>query len=176
MNKADCFNLGHVAKLHGYKGEVSLFFDVTNPDDYKNLDSVYIDLNNQLTPFFVEKITSKGKGFFQAKFENLNSDNEARNLLRKDLYLPLSLLPELGDKNFYDHEVVNFEVEDTNFGSVGKINQVLDYKINPLLQIMNGDTEVLIPLIDGLVQKVDRENKKLTITAPEGLIEMYLNE
>ena len=56
MNKADCFNLGYVAKLHGFKGEVSLFFDVTNPSDYFTLDAVYIDINDNLTPFFVESI------------------------------------------------------------------------------------------------------------------------
>ncbi len=44
MNKADCFHLGYVAKLHGFKGEVSLFLDVTNPSDYQQLDSVFIEM------------------------------------------------------------------------------------------------------------------------------------
>jgi len=52
MNKADCFELGYVAKLHGFKGEVSLFLDVTNPSDYASLDAVFIEINQQLTPFF----------------------------------------------------------------------------------------------------------------------------
>jgi|SRR5690554_3423991 len=177
MNKADCFNLGYVAKLHSYKGEVSLFFDATDPNSYANLDAVYIDIDGILTPFFVEEIVMKDKGFAKVKFEGVDSENTARQILKKDLFLPIELLPPLSGKNFYDHEVVGFTVIDENYGEVGELIQVMDYKINPLLQIQNNELnkEVLLPLGNDLVQRVDRENKKLHVKATEGLIEMYLN-
>lgn len=174
MNKADCFHLGYIAKLHGFKGEVSLFLDVTNPMDYNGLDAIFIDVNNQLTPFFIERFKLKNKGFAQIKLEGVNDETLAKKLLRKDVYLPEQILPELSGTNFYDHEVVGFKVIDTSFGEVGKLETVIDLKVNPLLQILNGEKEVLIPLIDGLVKKVNRTEKELHITAPEGLIEMYL--
>lgn len=174
MNKADCFHLGYVAKLHGFKGEVSLFLDVTNPEDYSTLDAVFIDLNNQLTPFFVERIKLKNKGFAAVKFEGVDDEDLARKLLRKSIYLPDQILPELEGNSFYDHEIVGFKVIDTNYGEVGTLEQVVDFKVNPLLQVMNGEKEVLIPLIDGTVQKVDRKKKELHVTAPVGLIELYL--
>ena len=174
MNKADCFHLGYVAKLHGFKGEVSLFLDVTNPEDYSTLDAVFIDLNNQLTPFFIERIKLKNKGFAAVKFEGVDDEDLARKLLRKSIYLPDQILPELEGNSFYDHEIVGFKVIDTNYGEVGTLEQVVDFKVNPLLQVMNGEKEVLIPLIDGTVQKVDRKKKELHVTAPVGLIELYL--
>ena len=61
MNKKDCFHLGKIAKLHGFKGEVSLHLDVTNPEDYASLDALFIDINNHLTPFFVESLKLKNK-------------------------------------------------------------------------------------------------------------------
>ncbi|MEX1192216.1 MAG: ribosome maturation factor RimM [Brumimicrobium sp.] len=175
MNKADCFNLGYVAKLHGFKGEVSLFFDVTSPEEYASLDAVYIDINGLLTPFFVERIKMRAKGFAQVKFEGVNDENEAKSILRKDIYLPLEVLPELTGVNFYDHEVVSFKVFDENYGEVGSIVQIVDYKVNPLIQIKNGDKEVLLPLIEGLVTKLDRTKKEMFVKAPEGLIELYLS-
>lgn len=174
MDKADCFHLGYVAKLHGFKGEVSLFLDVSNPEDYADLDMVFIEINNQLTPFFIESFKLKNKGFAAVKFEGVDSETDARFLQRKSLYLPAEILPELTGTSFYDHEIVGFTVIDTNFGEVGLVDEVLAYEVNPLLSIMNGKIEVLVPLIDGLVKEVDRENKTITITAPEGLIEMYL--
>ena len=69
MEKADCFHLGYVAKLHGFKGEVSLFLDVTNPEDYETLDAVFIEINGQLTPFFVTAFKLKNKGFAAVKVE-----------------------------------------------------------------------------------------------------------
>ena len=55
------------------------------------------------------------------------------------------------------------------------LNQVIDFKTNPLLQVLNGDSEVLIPLLKDLVKKVDRDNKELHIEAPAGLIDLYLD-
>jgi 16S rRNA processing protein RimM len=67
MEKTDCFQLGYIAKLHGFKGEVSLFLDVTEPEKYATLDAFYVDINNQLIPFFVENIKLKNKGFAAGK-------------------------------------------------------------------------------------------------------------
>ena len=175
MNKADCFHLGYVAKLHGFKGEVSLFFDVTNPEDYADLDAVFVDVNNQLTPFFVESIKLKNKGFAAVRFEGLNDEDSARKILRKDIYLPEQILPELDGVHFYDHEVVGFTVIDAAHGNIGILKAVIDFKVNPLLQIMNGEKEILIPFRDGVVTKVDRKAKELHIISPEGLVALYLD-
>ena len=174
MNKADCFHLGYIAKLHGFKGEVSLFLDVTNPEDYASLDALFIDLDNHLTPFFVTYLKLKNKGFAQIRLEGVDDENAARRILRKDVYLPAQILPELEGGHFYDHEVVGFKVIEEKHGEIGILGQVVDLKTNPLLQVMQGDTEILIPLIEGAVKKVDRENRELHVSAPDGLVELYL--
>ena len=76
--------------------------------------------------------------------------------------------------HFYDHEVVGFTVVDANFGEVGKLTSIIDLQVNPLIQIMNGEKEVLVPLIEGVVEELDRKKKIMTIRAPLGLIELYL--
>lgn len=174
MKKTDCFQLGYIAKLHGFKGEVSLFLDVTEPERYASLDAFYVEINQQLIPFFVESIKLKNKGFAAVKLEGVTSEEQARELLRKSVYLPSQILEELDDKHFYDHEVIGFAVEDANHGKIGKIEDVIDLAANPLLQIVEGKREILVPLLPGLVQKVDLKNKILFIEAPEGLIGLYL--
>ena len=174
MNKADCFHLGYIAKLHGFKGGVSLFLDVTNPNDYESLDAVFIDLGNNLTPFFIESIKLKNKGFSTVKFEGVNNEVSARKLLRKNVYLSAEILPELDGINFYDHEVMGYKVIDEVHGDIGVLSLVIDLKVNPLLQIMKDEKEILVPLIEGLVREVDRDNKELHIKSPDGLIDLYL--
>ena len=174
MTKADCYHLGYVAKLHGFKGEVSLFLDVTNPEDYKSLDAVFIEINNQLTPFFIESFKLKSKGFAAVKLEGVKSEEEAKKLLRKHLFLPAQVLPKLSGTQFYDHEVVGFTVVDEKFGEIGKLETIIDLQANPLIQIFKGEKEILIPLMDGLVTSLDRKKGVMTIKAPEGLIELYL--
>lgn len=174
MNKANCFNLGYIAKLHGFKGEVSLFLDVTNPEEYRSLDAIFIEINGFLTPFFIERITLKNKGFALIKLEGVNSDLEAKAILRKEVFLPIEVLPELSGTSFYDHEVIGFKVIDAAYGEVGELKQIIDYKVNPLIQIFKGEKEVLIPLLKDAILKVDRTKKELHIQSPEGLIELYL--
>lgn len=174
MNKADCFHLGYVAKLHGFKGEVSLFFDVTNPEDYTSLDALFIEINGQLTPFFIESLKLKNKGFAAVKIEGVDTENDARLLLRKNIYLPASILPELKGTNFYDHEIIGFQVEDSEHGNIGKVIQVIDLAANPLIQIEKDGTELLLPLQDGIILEVDRKKQLLKVAAPPGLVELYL--
>jgi 16S rRNA processing protein RimM len=174
LEKKDCFQLGYIAKLHGFKGEVSLFLDVTNPSDYASLQKLFIEINDQLVPFFIEKMVLKVKGFAALKLEGVDSENDARIILRKKCYLPAEVLPELDDKTFYDHEIEGFTCVDVQFGEVGTIVQVIDLVANPLLQIDAKGKEVLIPLLKNLVEKVDRKNKILHIKSPEGLLAIYL--
>jgi len=174
MQIQDCYYLGLIAKLHGYKGEVSLFLDVTHPADYQGLDALYLDINGQLTPFFIEGFKLKNKGFAAIKFEGIATEEAAQRLVKKKAYLPLEVLPELDQSSFYDHEIIGFRVFDTTRGAIGVVEDVIDMTANPLLQINLNGTEILVPIFDGLIQKVERKKKELYIQAPEGLIDLYL--
>ena len=174
MQKDKCFNLGHVSKLNGFKGRVMIFLDVDDPNYYKKLDVMFIDMNGGLVPFFLEEYQLKQKGFALVKFEGVDSEHQAKALLRKQIYLPEEALPKLQGNQFYFHEVKGFTIVDVNYGKVGEINQVLDFSNNPIFEILIDDKEVMIPASHDIIKGLDRENKTFTIDAPDGLIEMYL--
>jgi 16S rRNA processing protein RimM len=175
MNKKDCFYLGKISKLHGYKGEVSLFLDVTNPEDYRSLDAFFIEIDGVLTPFFVENLKMKNKGFVAVKLQGVDSESEAQKILKKSVYLPEEILSELDDSSFYDHEIAGFKVIDDIKGEIGIVDTVIDLTSNPLLRIEFNGKEILVPIFEGLIEKVDRKKKVLFIKAPEGLIDLYIS-
>jgi 16S rRNA processing protein RimM len=174
MQIQDCYYLGLIAKLHGFKGEVSLFLDVTHPADYQGLDALYLDINGQLTPFFIQGFKLKNKGFAAVKFEGIETEEAAQRLVKKKAYLPLEILPELDHSSFYDHEIIGYQVFDTDKGAIGVVQDVIDMTANPLLQLDFNGTEILVPIFEGLIQKVERKKKELYIKAPEGLIDLYI--
>lgn len=175
MNKADCYHLGNVAKLHGFKGEVSLFFDVTDYSIYKDLKSVYIEINGNLTPFSIEKIQLAPKNFAIVKLEGINSDEDATFLLKQQLYLPLETLPVLLENEFYDHEIVGYQVADQDGNVVGEMEQVIDLPVNPLFQVKHtSGKEVLLPLRKEFIIVLNKQDKIIQLEIPEGLIELYL--
>ena len=175
MQLQDCYYLGRIAKLHGFKGEVSLFLDVTHPADYQGLDALYLDMNGQLTPFFIKGFKLKNKGFAAVKFEGIETEEAAQRLVKKKAYLPLEILPELDQSSFYDHEIIGYKVFDTDKGAIGVVQDVIDMTANPLLQLDFNGTEILVPIFEGLIQKVERKKKELYIKAPEGLIDLYID-
>jgi len=174
MRKEDCFYLGKIAKKFSFKGEVLAYLDTDEPELYKNLESVFVECNKHLVPFFIETSSLHKNDFLRVRFEDVTTEEEAEALLGNDLYLPLSMLPKLSGNKFYFHEVIGFEVEDQRLGIVGKIQSINDSNAQPLFEVLKGDVEILIPMIDHFLVKIDRENKKVVMNLPEGLIEMYL--
>ena len=59
MTKNECFNLGYIARRVGNHGELAFVLDVDNPSRYNKLESVFVELNNSLVPFFIKKIQVK---------------------------------------------------------------------------------------------------------------------
>jgi 16S rRNA processing protein RimM len=173
MQKEDCFELGHITKTTGYKGLVTAFFDVDIPEYYSSLDLILIDLKEGLIPFMIEEMEYRGKKKFRLKLEGVDSIEDAESLVKKGLYLPLEILPPLEDDQFYYHEVIGWMLVDEKHGDLGEIVAVNDNSSNPLLVVKMNDKEVLLPLIDEFMVKVDRDQQKIIYAAPEGLIELY---
>ena len=176
FEKEDCFNLGSIARLHSFKGELSIFLDVDDPKEFKELESVFVEIDNILVPFFIEHILIRNKGFAVVKFEDVNTEEKARRLLKKKLYLPLDFLDDLEDDEFYLFEVEGFKVIDAVHGDIGNIVKILDYKTNPMYEINFNGKEILIPKQDQFFDRIDWDTETIYLKAPEGLIDMYLED
>ena len=174
MKFKDYYFIGHITRKHGFKGDLLVKLDVDDPSKYKNLESVFLKLKGKLIPFFISACKLNKKGFLHIHFEGVDNEIEADKLCKCGLYLPLTFLPPLEGNKFYYHEIENFKVIDKNFGEVGKIKEVINQTVQPLFAIEKEDKEVLIPIVDSIIDKLDRENKCLYLTCPEGLIEVYL--
>ncbi|MBQ0116639.1 MAG: 16S rRNA processing protein RimM [Flavobacterium sp.] len=174
MRKKDCFYLGKIAKKFSFKGEVLAYLDTDEPHLYENLESIFVSFDKDLVPFFIEKSCLHKNDFLRVKFEDIDSEEDAERILGASLYLPLTLLPKLEGNKFYFHEIMDFDVEDTRLGNIGKIVGINDSASQALFEIMKGDIEILVPMIDRFIVKVDRENKTIILDTPEGLVDLYL--
>ena len=175
MELKDCFYLGKITKKYSFKGELIISLDTDEPEIYKNLKTVFININGRLIPYFIEKSKSQKKSTLRVKFEDINSEEEALSIINKEVYLPLENLPELKGKKFYYHEIIGYNVVDTNHGNIGLIIKVEDKTSQSIFIIKNNGKEILIPVNDNIIQMINRKNKTIHITAPNGLIDLYLN-
>ncbi len=174
MTKEDCFYLGRVVKTHGIKGEVTIKLDVDDPSAYLEMKYFLLEINKVLTPFFVEKIIQSGDKFF-VSIQDVKTVEAASVLTGKEVYLPMEMLPKLSGKQFYYHEVKGFLLVDEEKGELGPIADVIEYPTQAIVQVFKDGKEILIPILEQVILKVDRKAKKLYVKAPEGLIDMYLS-
>ena len=174
MKKEDCFYLGKIVKKYSFKGEVLAKLDTDEPEIYENLDAVFLELRNTLIPFFVESSQLHKSELLRIKFEDVDSEADADSIMKSGLYLPLNLLPKLEGNTFYFHEIIGFTVQDKNFGEVGIIKSINDSTAQSLFEIDRNGIEILIPMNDEFILKVDRANKTILVETPDGLIDLYI--
>jgi 16S rRNA processing protein RimM len=170
---SDYYFLGKITKPHGYEGKVSVYFDTDEPELYSELKIVFININNFPVPYFITYLNINNNKAI-VKFKDVDNFDKADFLSKKEMFLPISSLPELTGNNFYYHEIEGFTVVDSVFGTVGKVNEVLDYPNQAVMQIFNGEKEILIPINKHIIVEVNRNKKEIRVQAPEGLIELYL--
>ncbi|MCW1953072.1 MAG: ribosome maturation factor RimM [Flavobacteriia bacterium] len=176
MRKEDCFYLGKVVSKYSFKGEVLIKLDADEPELYENMESVFVSMRDSLVPFFMEKCVLHKSSLLRVRFEEIDDEAAADKIMGAELYLPLTLLPKLTGNKFYYHEVIGFTLLDAVHGDIGKITAVNDSVSQALFIAKKGDKELLIPITDQIITKVDRDNKAIKVSTPEGLVALYLGD
>ena len=167
--------MGKVVSKYSFKGEVLIKLDTDEPERYENMESVLVSLGNNLVPFFIDRCRLHKSNLLRIDFEEVKDEPTADKLIGAELYLPLTMLPPLTGNKFYFHEVIGFTLMDEVYGDIGVIESVNDSTSQDLFEVKKGDKELLIPVSDNIIIRVDRENKTIHVKTPEGLVDLYLS-
>lgn len=157
-------------KPHGLKGEVTVMLEDEAPTDFSAIDSVFLEQNNRLVPYFIETLSGQGKKVF-LKLEDVDSPEAAKLIAKQSVYVPKSLRPKPPRGKFYDDEIIDFEVYDHQIGLLGKIDGVIAGP-NRLLSIQYQGKEILIPTNGPFIKAVNKAKKRIDVELPEGFLEI----
>ena len=64
---------------------------------------------------------------------------------------------------------------DVVHGNIGVIKAVNDSASQDLFELEKEGKQLLIPITDDIIAKVDREKKEIHVKTPEGLVDLYLD-
>lgn len=174
MNINACFNIGYVVKTHGLKGEVTISLIEYSVDELASVlkaQPLFIDINKQLVPYFIQSIVPSGTKAI-VKFDDVNSLEEAAKLTKRSLYLSKEVRPKSKRGEFYDDEIIDFNVTDEELGSLGKIVEVVQAGPNRLLALEHNGREVLIPVNSPFITSINKSKKVVTVNLPEGFLDI----
>lgn len=171
MTPDSCYKIGYVMKPHGLKGEVTISLDAEAPEDFGATQTIFVQVQGRLIPYFIERMSLKGAKAF-LKLEEIDTPEAAQDISKSAIYLPKSSRAPSRRGEFYDDEVIGFEVLDTRLGTLGKITEIVLAGPNKLLVVDYQGKEVLVPLNSPFVGSVNKTRKKITVTLPDGFLDI----
>ena len=169
----DYIHIGKIAATHGLNGDVILKHVLGKKTDFKNAEAIFVELQKQTyLPFFQQKVTIKNDTETIVKFEGVGTKEAAVKLLQKRIWLTKNDFENLVSKKA-PVNLIGFVVTDNN-NRLGEVEAIIEQPHQILLQIQMNNKEVLIPLHEGTLKKIDRKKKEVQVTLPEGLLDIYL--
>ena len=165
MKKPDLQYLGEFIKLFSFKGEL-IFYSELKSVFVENLDSLFVNFNESYVPFQITKVKSHKKNNYRIQLQNVNSESEAKRLLKKDIYVE-----RIENSDNSDYLVDNFKVYNDN-KYIGVVISTINKTEQSIMEVKMSDKVVLIPLVDQFIVEINDEELKIDMDLPEGLLDI----
>lgn len=184
----DVYLIGRLTRTHGIKGEMELQF-TDDAFDRGEVDYVVLLLDGIFVPFFFEEYRFKNNEAALIKFEEIDSEKDARRLVGVSVYYPHAALPAddaLEIRSFQAFvgytvllpDLTAVQADDTEDAGMptrelGCITYVSTTPSSALLTVETEEgEEVLLPLHDDFVLDYDTRRHYLVLNVPEEILEL----
>lgn len=167
----EVYKIGVITKTHGIGGELNMTI-TDDVFDSKDADYLLCDMDGILVPFFIEEYRFRTDTVVLIKFEDVDSEADARRMVGTEVFLPKAMVTEVDGIPAWDY-FVGFEIIEAERGSIGEVKKVDDSTVNVLFEVVTlqgGDC--LIPVNEDLITDIDHQHKRIYMTLPDGLLSM----
>lgn len=164
-------NIGTVVGTHHLIGSVkvnSIFEDF----DLIVGEKVLLEKEDKKKLLTIKKIKRLNDKKLIIDFEEINNVDLAKEINGFQIKIRRDLLPEKNEDEFYIKDLLGIEVFENN-EKIGDIVDILETAAHDILIVKDIKTkeEILIPLIDQFVLKIDFKNYKIDVKLIEGMRE-----
>lgn len=166
----DLVKIGKLTRLHGIKGGLVLHLDSGPGPDTRKAKAFFIEINGVPTPFFASEIKQSGKNLILS-FDSVKDTAEAQKLAGKEVWLEKKNLQK--EKKQVDH--TGYRLIDSVKGDLGIISEIIEMPGQRMFSLNVNGKEVLLPFNEALISKTDVTSKTIYYSAPDGLIDIYLD-
>lgn len=170
---SEYLKIGKFVSAFGLKGELILVHNFGKKTTLKGLQAVFVeDRKGSFLPWFVESSKTQAENEIVLKLEGINSREAAIPLAQKEVWLPEEIARPFIAKSA-PINLLGYIVVDNN-KQLGPILELIEQPHQLLCRLEINSKEVLIPLHEESLKKVDHKKKEVVVELPEGLLEVYL--
>ncbi|HET9054888.1 MAG TPA: ribosome maturation factor RimM [Cyclobacteriaceae bacterium] len=171
MKLDELYKAGFIMRAHGLKGEVTISLDADAPADWETLESILLEVKSQFVPYFIESISVRHDKAF-LKLEDVNTPEAAASLKGTSIYLPKASRPKPARGDFYNEELIDFEVIDEELGLLGTVQAIEQAGPSRFIVLSHKTKEVMIPVNGPFIKSINRTKKTVTVSLPEGFLDI----
>ncbi|MBE9488227.1 MAG: 16S rRNA processing protein RimM [Bacteroidetes bacterium] len=169
--------IAKATKTFGLNGELVLRLYDTFPDEVNKKEPIFAIINGLTVPLFFSSFEKRGTVKSVVVFDDIDSEYRAKELIGIEFVAfeeEEEETEEENDDNIYLEEFVGYKFCDKISKKEGVIIEFIDNDLNPIFECKIGNKELYIPASDDIIEIIDTENKILTLSIPEGLLDLYL--
>ena len=166
------FKIGKLVATFGLKGEIILQHSLGKKTSFKGLETLFIEeKKDSFIPYFIASAKIKSETETYVLLEGLSSKEQAQKFIQKEIWLPENDFKKFADRSA-PISLLGFTMihEEEN---LGEILEVIEQPHQVLCKILFNGKEALIPINEEFLDKVDKKNRKVYVTLPDGLLEIY---
>ncbi len=169
MKKEDLLRIGVISSTHGIHGEVKVFPTTDYPEQFEELESVFLDNNNTLLSMEIENVRYF-KDKIILKFKDYDNINEIECYKGKDLLITRQQAVPLEEGEYFISDLIGSRLVTDNGRELGELFDALETGANHVFLVKKQDgKELLLPYIPDCVLEIDIKNKLVTVHMMEGL-------
>ena len=166
-------NIGKIVSGFGLKGEMIVLHHLGKKITVSKINVIFLEQKkDELLPYFVERIRNKGDDELYLKLEGIDSKEAVAKFIRREVWLKEEEIQIHIQKN-NPIGWVGYRVMDQG-RDLGPILEVIEQPHQVLCRLEMEAKEVLIPINEKTLNKVDHKNRSVLLTLPDGLLEVYL--
>lgn len=170
---AEYYKIGKLVAVFGLKGELVLKHTLGKKTSLKGLQAIFIEEKKQsFIPWFIETAKIKTEEEVYLKLEGVDAREAAMKLTQKEIWIPEPDFKKLAAKSA-PASILGYTIINDN-EPLSKVLEVIEQPHQLLCRIEINQKEVLIPLNEQTIQKIDHKKKQVSVSLPDGLLEIYL--
>jgi 16S rRNA processing protein RimM len=163
--------IGYVLKPQGIRGEIKINPLSDNPERFRQLDTILININQVTQTYTVRQVRMDNR-FVYLRLLGVETREEAAALRGGEVLIGEKNLHRPAENEFFIHDLVGCQVFSEEGSLIGRLSEVLQLTSNDIWVIIDeAKKEILIPAIQDVIRQVDVEHKKITINVLEGLLD-----
>lgn len=165
----DLLEVGKIVNTHGLRGEVKVVTWTDSPDVFEDLEYVIAESRREQITLHITGVKYQ-KNNIIVKFKELDRIEDAEPLKNSVLLAPREALGELPEGVYYIADLIGLSVYNEENELLGKVSDVFSTGANDVYAVSReGKKDLLLPVIDDVIIKVDLEQKRVTAHIMEGL-------